>query len=82
MESYKADGGITSTSSDFLKIWVTKLYLFSKLYTHSDTKFHQEFYNECLQRKQSLEDNMALPSCITKRLLNKDITRGKLLMPY
>lgn len=48
---------------------------FSKLYTHSDTNFDQEFYNECLQHKQSLKDNTALPSYVPNRLLTKIISR-------
>lgn len=73
MESYTADGGITTTRSDVLKTWGGAE--FSKLYTHSDTNFDQEFYNECLQHKQSLKDNTALPSYVPNRLLTKIITR-------
>lgn len=72
MESYTADGGIASTRSDVLKTWEAE---FSKLYTLSDTNFDQEFYNECLQHKQYLKDNTALPSYVPNRLLTKIITK-------
>lgn len=59
MESFTADGGIFDTRSDVFKTCKVD---FSKRYTQSDTNFGIEFYNECLQHIQYLNDIMAMLS--------------------
>lgn len=59
MESFTADGGIFDTRSDVFKTFKVD---FSKRYTQSDTNFGIEFYNECLQHTQYLNDIMAMLS--------------------
>lgn len=59
VESFTDDGGIFDTRSDVFKTCKVD---FSKRYTQSDTDFDIEFYNECLQHTQYLNDIMAMLS--------------------
>ncbi|MEW8545022.1 MAG: reverse transcriptase domain-containing protein, partial [Candidatus Thiodiazotropha sp.] len=71
-EVYDSDGNICTDPNFVDNIWTRD---FSNLYNTQNDEFDQEFYDNMLQHKRLLEDNMRDPLYTENRCLNSPLSR-------